>query len=142
MLRPAFSYTPPKQSAKSKSKPKLQSDFKTGNMATALVEYTLDMCGKDESKNLRFPAAFYGSYVSELIRSAIALHRCICYANAMRYDPSRRIPAQERADAEAVNLEHLILIAYNKGWISEKQHTQWQKKICDLHFCILNWMSQ
>ena len=140
MLHP-IDYKPPKKQ-QDKSKPKLQSDFKIGNAATELIEYTLDICGKDESKNLRFPAAFYGSYVSELIRSAIAIHRCVCYANAMKHDASRRIPAQERADAEAINLEHLILIAYNKGWISEKQHLCWQNKICDLHYRLLNWMSK
>lgn len=140
MLKPIDSYKPPNK-RQDKPKTKLQSDFKIGNMAIELVEYTLEICNKDDKGNPRFPARLYESYVTEFVRSAIAIHRCICYANSVRHDASRRIPAQEQADGEAVNLEHLILTAYHKGWISEKQHTQWQTKICNLHYSLLNWMS-
>jgi hypothetical protein len=37
----------PKQSSKYEPTAKLCGDFKLGNMATALVDYTLDICGKD-----------------------------------------------------------------------------------------------
>lgn len=131
-----------KQPAKPEPTAKLCGDFKLGNMATALVDYTLDLCGKDDDKTLRFPSRLYDSYVSELVRSALSIHKEICYANSVRNDVSRRKQSQEKAVGEAVNLEHLILSAYRKGWISSKQHTTWQRKICDLHFGIINWMSR
>ena len=147
MFHPIDSYKENKTSKSKKSPPptptvKLCEDFKLGNMATALVDYTLDICGKDEDKTPRFPSRLYDSYVSELIRSAVSIHREVCYANAVRNDVSRRKLAQEKAIGEAVNLEHLILSAYHKGWISSKQHLNWHRKICDLHFGIINWMSK
>ena len=129
---------------KSKKPPKLKSDFVLGNLATDLVSYTLDICKQvrdDNKQNPRFPVVFYDSYVAELIKSSLALHKHICYANSVRHDPNRRQVRQEAASAESVHLEHLILIAYQKGWISEKQHEHWQTMICNLHYGIIRWMS-
>lgn len=132
----------PKQPSTQEPTVKLCGDFKLGNMATSLVDYTLDICGKDEDKTTRFPSRLYDSYVSELVRSALSIHKEICCANAVRNDTSRRKVSQEKAVGEAVNLEHLILSAYHKGWISSKQHYNWQRKICDLHYGIIKWMSK
>lgn len=132
------------KSERSTKPAKLNSDFVLGNYATDLVSYTLDICkqARDGNKeNPRFPIVFYDSYVEELIKSALSLHKYICHANSVRYDPARRQPRQEAAAGESVHLEHLILIAYQKGWISEKQHDRWQKMICDLHYGIIRWMS-
>lgn len=132
----------PKKDEKRQALAKLNADFKLGNYATDLVEFTLDICKKPKaSENPRFPSDFYSSYVDELVRSAINIHRNICNANAVRHDQTRRGIRQENAIGEAVNLEHLILIAYHRGWISEKQHTRWQRMICDLHYGIIQWMS-
>ena len=120
---------------------KLNPDFKIGNLATDLVAYTLEICNKKDVGTLRFPEKYYDSYVTEIVRSAIQLHKNVCYANAVRLDTLRRTARQEEAQAECVNLEHLILIAYDRGWISEKQHHHWQTLICDLHYMIIRWMS-
>lgn len=104
---------------------KLNPDFKIGNLATDLVAYTLDICNKQDEGTPRFPQKYYDSYVTEIVKSAIQIHKNVCYANAVKLDALRRIARQEEAQAECVNLEHLILIAYDKGWISEKQHTTW-----------------
>lgn len=127
--------------AKEQKQSKLNPDFKIGNMATALVDYTLDICNKKDDGTPRFPAKYYDSYVTELVRSAVALHKSVCYANAVRLDAHRRSIRQENAVAECVNLEHLILIAYDHGWISDKQHSRWQNQICNLHYMIIKWMS-
>ena len=47
------------------------SDFRLGNMATDLAEYTLDMCNKNEDGTLRFPQRMYESYVKRIIQSYI-----------------------------------------------------------------------
>ena len=125
---------------KSKKLPRLKSDFVLGNLSTDLVSYTLDICKRardDNRQNTRFPVVFYDSYVAELIKSSLALHKHICYANSVRHDLNRRQIRQEAASAESVHLEHLILIAYHKGWISEKQHEHWQTMICNLHYGII-----
>lgn len=120
---------------------KLNPNFKIGNLATDLVAYTLDICNRKDEGTPRFPTKYYDSYVSEIVKSAIHLHKNVCYANAVRLDTERRRARQEEAQAECVNLEHLILIAYDKGWISEKQHRTWQTLICDLHYMIIRWMN-
>lgn len=46
-------------------KEELQPDFVIGNMATDLVEMTLQICNKQEDKTLRFPKVMYSSYIAE-----------------------------------------------------------------------------
>lgn len=126
---------------KEKKQSKLNPDFKIGNLANDLVAYTLDICNRENNKPTRFPTKYYDSYVTEIVRSAINLHKEVCYANAKRVSVNKRMEAQENALGECVNLEHLILIAYDKGWISDKQHTFWQNQICSLHYMIIRWMT-
>lgn len=127
--------------SKAQKQPKLNPDFKIGNLATDLVAYTLDICNKEDGKPPRFPAKYYDSYVTEIVRSAITLHKKVCYANAKRVSEAKRAEAQEDAIGECVNLEHLILLAYDRGWISDKQHSFWQNQICGLHYMIIRWMT-
>lgn len=121
-------------------KGELQPDFVIGNMTTDLVDLTLQMCRTEEEKTPRFPKRFYSSYVDEIVKYALDIQRCVCQANSIQMSKYRRIDFQEIAIGDCVCLEKLVLIALNKGWISEKQFTKWQKLICNLHWKIHNWM--
>lgn len=118
----------------------LQPNFVIGNMATDLIDFTLQMCRIEENKTSRFPKKFYSSYVDEIVKYTLNIQHCVCQANSAKMSKYRRIDFQEIAIADCVCLEKLVLIALNKGWISEKQFTKWQKLICNLHWKIHNWM--
>lgn len=66
------------------------SDFRLGNMATDLVEFTLTMCNKDESGKPRFPTRLYDSYVKRISDLSLDVIQNIFIANAVRDDPEKR----------------------------------------------------
>ena len=119
---------------------KLQPDFHVGNMATDLVEVTLQMCSKYEDHPPRFPKRMYDSYVTQIVKLSLDIHQNICEANSIKNSKSKREELQYLALGECSSMEKLVHIALKRGWISEKQHTRWQRKICDLHFKILRWI--
>lgn len=119
----------------------LQPDFVIGNMATELIDLTLQMCRVDEGKTPRFPRKFYSSYVDELVKLSIDIQKYVCWANSKKTNKERRVELQETAIGDCVCLEKLVLVAFGKGWVSEKQFTKWQKLICNLHWKIHNWMT-
>ena len=121
-------------------KEELQPDFVIGNMATDLVEMTLQICNKQEDKTLRFPKVMYSSYVAELVNLALEIQKLVCVANSIRNDKAKRQLLQENAIGNCVCLEKDILLALKRGWISEKQFTRWQKLICNLHWKLFNWL--
>lgn len=118
----------------------LQPDFVIGNIATDLVELTLDLCNKDENHNPRFPKRMYNSYVKRIMDLTLDIQCDVCEANSIKIDKSHRCELQEDALGKCVSLEKLVFISFKKGWISEKQLVKWTKLICNLHWKIYNWM--
>lgn len=48
-------------------------DFRLGNMATDLVDYTLELCNKNEDGTLRFPKRMYDSYVTHIVNLSLGI---------------------------------------------------------------------
>lgn len=46
-------------------------EFGLGNMADDLVSLTLELCGKADDRNPRFPRLFYPSFVTRTINTAL-----------------------------------------------------------------------
>lgn len=131
-------------------------DFKLGKMVDDLLDYSIDMCGKDynpqkmkaktentesqeiKKKTLRFPARFYDNYVNCIMDAVLKIHTSVIIANG--YDlGNERLAMQRLACFNCIELNHLIRIASNKGYISEKQREHWQKLTTDIYFKIVNW---
>lgn len=115
------------------------SDFRLGNMATDLVEFTLTMCNKDESGKPRFPTRLYDSYVKRISDLSLDVIQSIFIANAVRDDPEKRKKIRESIIGNCGAMAKLVFLAYKKGWISDKQNTAWQKKINSIYFVVLRW---
>lgn len=114
-------------------------EFGLGNMADDLVDLTLEMCGKAEDRNPRFPRLFYPSYVDRIINTALDIQELIFEANEIQLGETRRT-AQQRAAAKCVYLNHLTRIAYGRGYISEKQRDRWQKLTTAIKWATVHWM--
>lgn len=115
------------------------SDFRLGNMATDLVEYTLAICNKDESGKPRFPARLYDSYVKRITDLSLDIIQGIFVANAIRDDPARRKRTRESVIGSCGAMAKLVFLAHKREWISDKQNTVWQKKINGIYFVVLRW---
>lgn len=118
---------------------KLQPDFVLGNMATDLVDLTLQFCNKQDGKPPRFPKNMYESFVTQIVNLALGIQHKVCVANAKHSNSTKRLELQEDAIGDCVCLEKDIMSAYRRGWISEKQLTKWQALICNLHWKLFNW---
>ena len=119
-------------------KESLQPDFTIGNDSKDLMLYTLKICkNSDDSKKSRFPKTLT-RYVDLLIETSIYIHRSICLANAER-DTSIRKKYIAEAKGYCVHLSHLIDIAYNGKWISEKQHDTWLGINNKVYWKIIHW---
>jgi hypothetical protein len=118
----------------------LQPNFVIGNIATDLVELTLDLCNKDENHTPRFPKRMYDSYIKRIMDLTLDIQCDVCEANSIKIDRSHRCELQEDALGKCVSLEKLVFVTFKKGWISEKQLIKWTELICNLHWKIYNWM--
>lgn len=108
-------------------------------MADDLVSLTLELCGRAEDNKPRFPRLFYPSYVTRLINTALDVQELIIEANEIRLGETRRT-AQQQAAAKCVYLNHLIRIAHERGYISEKQRDRWQKLVTAVKWATVKWM--
>lgn len=114
-------------------------EFGLGNMADDLVSLTLELCGKADDRNPRFPRLFYPSFVTRTINTALDIQELIIEANEIRIGEARRT-AQQQATAKCVYLNHLARIAYERGYISEKQRDRWQKLTTAIKWATVHWM--
>lgn len=114
-------------------------DFKLGNMATELVDYTIGLCNKDENKTPRFPQRLYNSYVSKIVTLSIEILEGIFATNAIRDDVNIRKQYRETVLGKCGAMAKLVFTAYKNKWISDKQHTTWQKKINSIYFVVNKW---
>lgn len=114
-------------------------DFAIGNMTDDLVDTTLELCGKDENKTLRFPKVLYSSYVKRIVETALDIQELVWEANEIAIG-EMRATAQKTASAKCVYLNHLIRIAYRRGWISDKQRNRWQALATKIKFAIVSWI--
>ena len=116
--------------------------FEIGNMATDLMNITIQICNKNEDKKTtRFPRLLYSSYVNLMVKTSIEIHADICNANEELHKSSERREYQKRAKAKLVHLTSLIAIAYENKWISEKQYTRWQGLATNLMWKVVKWSS-
>lgn len=114
-------------------------DFAIGNMADDLVKLTLELCGKTEEKTPRFPRLFYPSYVTRIIDTALDIQENIFEANEIRIG-AERLGCQRTATEKCVYLNHLVRVANELGYISEKQRDRWQKLTTSLKWGIVAWI--
>lgn len=113
-------------------------NFAIGNMADDVVSLTLNLCGKDEMKTLRFPKVFYANYVDRIVRTALDIQKLVFEANGIKRG-EYRLELQQEAASLCVYLNHLIRIAFDHGWISEKQRERWQKAVISMQWAIVRW---
>ena len=106
-------------------------------MVDDLVILSIEMCGK-KGETPRFPAYLKNSYVDVIMRTSLSIQESVFIANESR-DPQQRRSLQNDAQAKCVYLNHLIRIAFEKGWISDKQRDRWQKLATSLRWSIRNW---
>lgn len=110
-------------------------------MADDLLEITLTLCGKDEEHNPRFPKNFYSSYVNRIISTSLDIQELIILANEDRsLSRNERYTMQCRARSKCIYLNHLIRVAWEKGWISDKQQLRWQSLTTNIYWKIKNWI--
>lgn len=113
-------------------------NFAIGNLADDMVELTLELCGKDENHTLRFPKVLYDSYVNRIANTALDIQGLIFESNGI-HRGDRRLDLQRDAASKCIYLIHLIRIAANKRWISEKQRDRWQSIVVSLKWAIVRW---
>lgn len=116
----------------------IQPDFRLGNMAADLIEFTLDLCNKNEDGTLRFPKRMYESYVKRIIDLSLDIMQGIYEVNAS-HDPEARNTRRESITGHCAAMAKLVFIAFKKGWISDKQNTNGQKKINAIYYIVLRW---
>ncbi len=111
-------------------------------MADDLLSLTLQLCGKKEDVTPRFPRLLYDGYVTEIVRSAVTIQRDIIAANEIKrsQQPGERARLQREACEYCVWLVHMIRVAKDNGWISEKQRTRWSKLTTSLKWKVVAWM--
>lgn len=117
---------------------KVDENFSIGNLADDMLETTLELCGKDENKTLRFPRVFYDSYVARIINTALDAHENIFSANGTPLG-EKRTEFQQTAARKLRYMNHLIRVAFNRGWISEKQRNRWQELCTRLMWGVVKW---
>lgn len=114
-------------------------DFRLGNMAADLVDYTLELCNKDETGTPRFPKRMYDSYVTCIVNLSLDILKEVFATNAVRNDTDVRKKHRERILGKCGAMAKLVFLAFKRGWISDKQNTAWQKKINSIYFVVLHW---
>lgn len=109
-------------------------------MADDLVDLTLQLFGKDQEHTPRFPERFYDCYVKKIVDTALEIQEAVILANDDRENSLEdRRRYQSRAEAKCVYLNHLIRIAGQRRWISDKQEERWKRLTTSLRFKIYNW---
>ena len=112
--------------------------FRLGNMCDDLVELTIEMCGKDEDKCPRFPKWSYATLVDRIMNTALDIQEQVIEANEHELGETRA-GMQKTAAAKCIYLNHLIRIAWQRGYISLKQHDRWAKLVTDIKWKTVNW---
>lgn len=117
-----------------------QPNFIIGQMADDLVNYTITICTKSHDKQPRFPYKLYNTYVDVILGTALDIQKAVYMANAMRNEDDGRYRLQEECSGNCIYLCHLIRIAFDRGWISDKQRDKWVSLTSGLRFKVLAWM--
>lgn len=84
------------------------SDFRLGNMATDLAEYTLDMCNKNEGGTLRFPQRMYESYVKRIVDLSLDILQGVFEVNSVHDDMQVRKERRELIVAHCLAMANYI----------------------------------
>lgn len=108
-------------------------------MADDLVDLTIDMCGNAEDSHPRFPRLLYPNYVNRIMNTVLDIQELLFESNEIQRGETRRT-AQQQAAAKCVYLNHLIRIAFGKGWISEKQRDRWQSLTTAIKWATVRWI--
>jgi len=113
-------------------------DFLLGNMCDDLVDMTLDLCGKQSDNCPRFPGWTYSTYVEQIIKTALSIQELVITCNEYKKGEIRS-KGQVEAAGKCVYLNHLIRIAWKRGYISDKQHLRWTNLITSIKYKIVSW---
>lgn len=113
-------------------------EFLLGNMCDDLVELSLEICGKASDNCPRFPKWSYDNFVDRIMQTSLDIQELVITCNEFREGDSRN-SAQIRAAGKCVYLNHLVRIAWRKGYISEKQHKRWMTLITSIKWKIVRW---
>lgn len=116
-----------------------QPDFMLGQMADDLVCYTIMLCTKSEDKTTRFPYRLYNTYVDVILSTSLSIQKDIFLANSLHSKDPKRMSLQEECLGLCVYLCHLVRIAFDHGWISEKQRDTWIAKTMKLKYKASAW---
>lgn len=111
-------------------------DFVIGNRAEEMFEIVLSICSPKKG-GTTFPDYVRKEYTDEMIRTARGVLRDVIYANGSRGESRLRL--QESAQNGITYLTFLIRAAYDKKWISEKQHERVARILSELTKRIWNW---
>ena len=117
----------------------LQADFVLGNMSRDLMNISFELCNKAEDGKPRFPKLLQ-RYSDLIIEISISINRNICIANSFRNTDTQRTKYQNLAKGDLVHLSHLIDVAFQNKWISEKQHKRWLGLCSNTYWKLINWI--
>lgn len=113
-------------------------NFILGNMCDDLVSLSLELCGKYEDKCPRFPKWSYPTYVERIMQTTLDIQELVITCNEY-HKGNLRLQMQVKAAGKCVYLIHLIRIAWEKGYISEKQHARWSGLATSIKWKIVRW---
>lgn len=114
--------------------------FKLGNMADDLLCLTLDLCGRDDNHNPRFPLMFYPSLVTQIVNVTLEIQQSVILANE-EYFGVERLNAQKKTAARCKLLNHLIRVMKERGYISDKQRDRWQSLVTSIYWACKRWIT-
>lgn len=120
------------------SSAKSNREFEIAAMADDLLGYTLTIAGKKQDHTPRFPRYSYDGYVSQMVEAATTILKDVILANE-----SRSFDFREKFQNEAVSyciyFNHLIRVAFSKGWISNIQNSRWQRLVTSIRWKVYAW---
>lgn len=114
----------------------LRPDFKIGQMCDDLVGIIIDMTKPGKCSS--FPKILRNNYVDSMIETALAIQKDAYVANEMR-NSEKRTDIQVELIGLCVYLNHLLRIAYDKKWISDKQRDRSQRLTTSIKFAATKW---
>ena len=115
-----------------------EKNFLLGGMVDDLVEMSLELCGKGEDRCPRFPRWSYSNLVDRIMNAALDIQELVIEMNEYKIGEARA-NGQRTAAAKCVYLNHLIRVAWKRGYVSQKQHDRWAGLTTKIKWKIVNW---
>lgn len=97
-----------------------KTNFYLLSVSDQLVELILEVCGKRDEKSPKFPRVLYDTYVNKIILIALRIQEISIYLTSEKLEDNFD-RYQTELELKAIQLNHLLRIAYEKKWINDSQ---------------------